>query len=158
VRQSWVRPYSPGRGRWLVIAWEAAALAFLTWTTIRLFDLTGPGVRVLSAILTVVWLAGSVRILRMGVYVAPERLLIRGLLHSRILCWRDVAQVRLHRATHKIGRWEVESGMTVLIEGRDGVTVNTELWAQGIDFHARPTEFHALYQDLRNRHLAARSA
>ena len=158
MHQSWVRPYSPGRGRWLVIAWEAAALAFLTWTTIRLFDLTGPGVRVLSAVLTAVWLVGSVRILRMGVYVAPERLLIRGLVRSRILRWHDVAQVRLHRATHKIGRWEVESGMTVLIENRDGVTVNTELWAQGIDFHSRPTVFQAVYRELRNRHLAARSA
>src|SRR3954452_13189763 len=38
VDDAWVRPYTPGRGRWLVIAWEAAALGLLAWTTIQQFD------------------------------------------------------------------------------------------------------------------------
>src|SRR5690242_2278598 len=45
VEETWTRPYSPGPGRWLVIGWEAAALAMLAWATIRQFDLTGHGVK-----------------------------------------------------------------------------------------------------------------
>jgi len=45
--------------------------------------------------------------------------------------------------------------MTVLIERRDGSVVNTELWAQGIDFHRRPHAFREVYHYLRNRHLSA---
>ena len=48
--------------------------------------------------------------------------------------------------------------MTVLIERRDGSTVNTELWAQGVDFHSRPKVFRAVYHELRDRHLAATAA
>ena len=158
MSDAWVRPYTPGTGRWLVIAWEAAALGLLAWSTIEQFELTGHGVRIVACALAALWVVGTGRILQMGAYVAPEGVLIRGLLRSRTMHWRDVAQVRLHKATHKIGRWEIESGLTVLIECRDGSTVNTELWAQGIDFHSRPTVFRAVYHELRNRHLAARSA
>jgi hypothetical protein len=48
--------------------------------------------------------------------------------------------------------------MTVLIERRDGSTVNTELWAQGVDFHSRPKVFRAVYHELRERHSAAVNA
>jgi hypothetical protein len=72
--------------------------------------------------------------------------------------WHDIANVRLHKATHRIGSWEIESGMTVLIERRDGSTVNTELWAQGVDFHSRPKVFRAVYHELRERHSAAAKA
>ena len=50
---------------------------------------------------------------------------------------------------------DVESGLTVLIERCDGSTVNTELWAQGVDFHSPPKVFRAVYRELRDRHLAA---
>ena len=33
----WVRPYTPGRGRLVVAAWELGALAFLQETTVSLF-------------------------------------------------------------------------------------------------------------------------
>lgn len=158
MSDAWVRPYTPGTGRWLVIAWEAAALGLLAWTTVQQFDLTGRGVRVVACALAAVWVIGTGRILQMGAYVGPDGLLIRGLVRSRAMRWRDVAHVRLHQATHKIGRWEIQSGLTVVIECRDGSTVNTELWAQGIDFHSRPTVFRAVYQELRNRHLAAGNA
>jgi hypothetical protein len=157
VSDAWVRPYTPSIGRWLVIVWEAAALSLLAWSTIQQFDLTGRGVRIVACMLTAVWVVGTSRIMQTGAYVGADGLLIRGLLRSRTLRWRDVAHVRLHKATHKIGRWEIESGMTVLIECRDGSTVNTELWAQGIDFHSRPTVFRAVYHELRNRHLTARA-
>ncbi len=151
----WIRPYSPGPGRWLVIGWEAVAFGLLGWASIGLFELTGVGVRVLAVLMAVIWVVGGWRILEMGVYVSPGALRIRGLLRSRTMRWEDVAHVRLHRHTNKIGRWEIEGGMTVLIERRDGSTVNTELWAQGVDFHRRPQVFRDVYHELRNRHLAA---
>jgi hypothetical protein len=151
----WVRPYTPGTGRWLVIGWEAVALTLLAWTTIRQFDLTGHGIRVLACTIAAIWVIGAWRILQMGAYVGPAGLRIRGLLRSRTMHWQEIAHVRLHRAVHKVGPWEIESGMTVLIERRDGSTVNTELWAQGVDFHSRPKVFQAVYHELRNRHLAA---
>jgi len=138
-----------------VIAWEAVALGLLAWATIRQFDVTGIGVRVLSCVVAAAWVVGAWRIVRLGVYVGADGLCIRGLLRSRTMSWRDIAHVRLHRATHRLGRWEIESGMTVLLDRCDGGTVNTELWAQGVDFHARPTVFRAVYQEIRTRHSAA---
>jgi len=155
VNETWERPYQPGAGRWLVIAWEVMALALLAWTTVRKFGLTGSGVRVVAGVLAVVWVIGAWRILRMGVYVGAGGLRIRGLLRSRTMRWQDVEQVRLHKATHRLGPWEIESGVTVVIERRNGSTVNTELWAQGVDFHSRPAVFRAVYHELRSRHLAA---
>ena len=153
-----MRPYTPGTGRWLVIGWEAVALGLLGWTTVQQFDLTGHGIRVLAGVLAAVWVVGAWRILQMGAYVGPDGLHIRGLLRSRTMRWREVAHVRLHKATHRVGPWEIESGMTVLIERRDGTTVNTELWAQGVDFHSRPKVFRAVYHELRDRHSAAVNA
>jgi hypothetical protein len=158
VSDTWTRPYTPGTGRWLVIGWEAVALTLLGWTSVRQFDLTGHGARVLAGVLAAAWVLGVWRILQMGAYVGADGLRIRGLLRSRTLRWSDIAHVRLHKATHRVGRWEIESGLTVLIERRDGGVVNTELWAQGVDFHSRPTVFRAVYHELRNRHLAASRA
>ncbi|BEL10335.1 hypothetical protein Q0Z83_085260 [Actinoplanes sichuanensis] len=154
----WVRPYPPGVGRWLVIIWEAVALALLTWASIRQFDLIGHGVRAIAVVLAAVWVIGAWRIIQHGVYVSSEGVLIRGLLRSRILRWREIAGVHLHQATHRVGRWELQRDTTVLIERHDGATVNTELWAQGVDFHARPKLFRAVYQEIRNRHRAAGKA
>ena len=151
----WVRPYSPGTGRWLVIGWEAVAFGLLGWASIGLFELTGIGVRILAVLMAAIWVLGGWRILEMGVYVGPAGLRIRGLLWSRTLRWSEIAHVRLHKHSHKIGSWELQAGMTVLIERRDGRTVNTELWAQGVDFHSRPQVFRDVYRELRERHLAA---
>jgi len=153
--EDWVRPYQPGSGRWLVIAWEAMAFALLGWSSVGLFGVEGRGITVLAAALAAVWVVGGWRIVEMGVYVRPDGLQIRGLLWSRRLRWEEIRHVRLHRHTNKVGRWEIEGGMTVLIERRDGSMVDTELWAQGIDFHNRPHLFREVYHDLRDRHLAA---
>ena len=152
MHQNWTRPYPPGSGRWLIIAWEAAALALLAWATIRQFELSGTGVTLVGCAIAALWVVGAHRILRMGAYVGAQGLRIHGLLRSRTTYWRDIDHLRLHRATHRVGPWEFESGMTVLIERHDGSTVNTELWAQGVDFHARPSLFRAVYQELRARH------
>jgi hypothetical protein len=158
VSDTWTRPYTPGTGRWLVIGWEAVALGILGWTSVGQFDLTGQGIRVLAGVLAAVWVIGAWRILQVGAYVSADGLRICGLLRSRTLRWQQIRHVRLHKATHRLGPWEIESGMTVLIERRDGATVNTELWAQGVDFHSRPKVFRAVYDELRNRHLAAVNA
>jgi hypothetical protein len=157
VEETWSRPYTPGPGRWLVIGWEAAALSLLAWATIRQFDLTGHGVKLVACALAALWVLGAHRILLMGAYVGATGLRIHGLLRSRTMRWGDVSHVRLHKATHRVGPWKIESGMTVLIERRDGRMVNTELWAQGVDFHSRPTLFRAVYQELRSRHLQAQN-
>jgi hypothetical protein len=158
VPETWERPYEPGVGRWLVIAWEAVALALLGWSTVRKFDLTVSGIRIVAGVMLAVWVIGAWRILRMGVYAGAEGVLIRGLARSRTLRWEEVAHVHLHKATHRLGPWEIESGLTVLIERRDGSMVNTELWAQGVDFHSRPRVFRAVYQQLRSLHLSARTS
>ena len=155
--ETWTRPYTPGPGRWLVIAWEAAALAFLGWATVRQFELTGPGAKLLACVMAAVWVIGAHRILQMGAYVGSRGVRIHGLLRSRTLSWQDVSHVRLHRATHRLGPFEIESGMTVLIDRHDGSTINTELWQKGVDFHARPSLFRAVYQELRSRHQAAQN-
>lgn len=138
-----------------MIAWEAVALGLLGWTTVEHFGLAGHGIRFLAAVIAVAWVVGGWRILQLGVYVGPAGLRIRGLFRSRTLRWSEIAHVRLHRHSHKIGGWELQAGMTVLIERRDGTTVNTELWAQGVDFHSRPQVFRDVYRELRERHLAA---
>lgn len=155
VGHEWVRPYTPGTGRWLVIGWEALALGLLGWTTVEQFGLAGHGIRVLATVIATVWVVGGWRIREMGVYVGPAGVRIRGLLRTRTMRWADIAHVRLHRHTHKIGKWKLDAGMTVLIERRDGTVANTQLWAQGVDFHSRPHLFRAVYQELRERHLAA---
>ncbi|GAA2618430.1 PH domain-containing protein [Paractinoplanes durhamensis] len=156
--ETWTRPYTPGPGRWLVIAWEAAALAFLAWVTIRQFELSGHGVKLVACTLAALWVLGAYRILQMGAYVGAAGLRLHGLLRSRTLSWHDITHVRLHRATHRMGPFEIESGMTVVIDRRDGSTINTELWAKGVDFHARPSLFRAVYQELRSRHREAQNA
>ncbi|WP_306210535.1 PH domain-containing protein [Actinoplanes sp. RD1] len=154
----WNRPYSPGSGRWLVIGWEAVAFGLLAWASVDLFGISGAGLHVLAMVTAAVWVVAGWRILEMGVYVRPAGLQIRGLLRSRTLRWDEIAHVRLHRHTNKIGRFEIEGGLTVLIERRDGSYVNTELFAQGIDFHRRPHVFREVYHELRDRHLAAASS
>jgi hypothetical protein len=155
VGENWIRPYTPGNGRWLVIVWEALALLFLTWATVEQFDLIGHGMRAVAGVLAVLWVIGSWRIMQHGVYVSAEGVLIRGLFRSRVVPWHEIEGVRLHKASQRLGRWEIDNGMTVVIERHDGATVNTELWAQGVDFHSRPKLFRAVYQEIRNRHLAA---
>ena len=157
VDEIWTRPYSPGPGRWLVIAWEAAALAFLAWVTVRQFDLSGHAIKLVACTLAAVWVIGAHRIMQMGAYVGATGLRIHGLVRSRTMPWREVANVRLHKGTQRVGPWQFETGMTVLIERRDGSFVNTELWAKGVDFHARPSLFRAVYQELRSRHAASQN-
>jgi hypothetical protein len=157
VDQTWTRPYPPGPGRWLVIAWEAAALALLAWATIRQFELTGHGIKLVSCAIAALWVLGAHRILQMGAYVGATGLKVHGLLRSQTTHWRDIANVRLHRATHRLGPWKIENGTTVLVERHDGKVLNTELYSQGIDFHARPSLFRAVYHDLRTRHQEAQT-
>jgi hypothetical protein len=158
VRSAWVRPYAPGRGRWLIIAWELGGLALVDWTTVRLFELAPRPAAMLTAALALLWLVGSWRIARMGVYVSEYGVRTRGVIGSRTLRWTQIEHITLDQVVYRIGGLRVSSGTTVVIKCRDGVWVNTSLWVQGIDFHARPHVFREVYHGLRERHSAALAA
>lgn len=155
MNYAWHRPYTPGRGRWLIIGWELAGLASVAWTTIRLFDLVGTDAWVVTGALAVAWLVGSWRILRMGVYLSEYGVRIRGLLGSRTLRWTEIDQIAVEAPVYRFGVVRVPAGMTVLIRHRTGEFVNTSLWSQGIDFHSRPRLFREVYGLLCERHTAA---
>lgn len=155
---AWMRPYAPGRGRWLVIAWELGGLAFAGWTTTRLFDLESGPAWLLAGTLGLMWLVGSWRILRIGVYVSEYGVRIRGLVSSRTLRWTEIDSFTLDQVISRFGGFELPRETTVRIRCRDGRVVSTPLWAQGIDFHSRPHAFREVLQGLRERHVAAQTA
>lgn len=154
----WTRPYAAGRGRWLVITWELGGLVFFGWSTVRLFDLGPRTTAVLAAALAVLWLLGSWRILRIGVYVSGYGVQIRGLIASRTLRWTEIDSFALDEVVRRLGGFELPRETTVLVLLRDGRWVKTPLWAQGIDFHGRPDVFGAVYHGLRERLLATQLA
>jgi hypothetical protein len=141
----------------LIIGWELGGLAFVHWTTVRLFDLTSSHAWALAGILGALWLLGSFRILRMGVYVSAYGVRIRGLVGTRTLRWTEIAEFALDQPVYRIpfGAVLVPAGLTVLIRRHSGEYVNTSLWAQGIDFHQRPRVFREVYGLLRERHSHA---
>jgi hypothetical protein len=141
-----------------VIGWELGGFGFVAWTTARLFDLGPRPAGVLLGALAVLWLAGSWRILRMGVYVSGYGVRVRGVVRSRTLRWTDIESFALHHVVHRFGGFELTSGATVLIERQGGRTVRTSLWAEGIDFHAQPGLFRSVYDGLRERHRTALTA
>jgi hypothetical protein len=152
-----VRPYSPGRGRWLIIAWELGGLALLLWSTVRIYELGPRAAGWLGGALVLLWLAGSWRILRLGVYVSDHGVLVRGLVGSRVLPWSRIDRIAVDDVVHRVAGFEIPSGRTVVISCRDGEAVNTPLWAHGIDFRFRPGVFRQVYQGLRAHHAAARA-
>lgn len=128
------------------------------WTTVRLFELTPRAVVALTAGLVVLWLLGSWRIARMGVYVSEYGVRIRGLIGSRTLRWTQIQHITLDQVAYRLGRVRVPSGTTVVIKCWNGTWINTSLWVQGVDFHARPHAFRDVYHGLRERHAAALAA
>jgi hypothetical protein len=158
VTTRWRRPYSPGPGRWIVVAWEMFGLALFGWTTERVLRpglaLSPAGVAVLVAGLIAVWLLASYRILRMGVYVSDHGVRVYGLVSVRTLGWSEVDRIIVRDTRHRIGRLRVAGGLSVQLEPHVGTPVETTLWAEGIDFAFRRHAFHAAYRELR-QHLTA---
>jgi hypothetical protein len=131
----------------VIIVWEAVALLYLHWATVRLFEIGALASIILGAAFLVLWLVGSWQIKRMGVYVNDTGVRVRGLVFSRTLPWSRVERIIVRDA--RIG------GRQVVIDLNDGRTVKTSLWEQGIDFHNRRALFRAVCQELRERHRSA---
>ncbi len=138
-----------------MIVWEFGSLAFLGWTATRTFGLSPAGGALVAWALTALWLVGSWQILRMGVYVGPAGIRIRGLLGIRTLRWAAVERIVVERRTARL--LGIEMGLNVVIEYAGG-RISTPLWAEGIDFHRRRPAFHALCRELRARHAHAAAA
>ncbi|WP_033339223.1 hypothetical protein [Catenuloplanes japonicus] len=153
MKTHWTRPYPPGGGRWLVIAWEAASITGLGWTSDRLFGFDTRATVIFSIILAVAWAVGAFRIARMGVYVSDLGVQVRGLFWTRTVRWAAIDRFRMQDVTYRVGAFRIPSGLTVLIDRHDGTEIKTELWAQGVDFHSRPGLFRQVFHDLRERHI-----
>ncbi|GAA4605495.1 hypothetical protein BJY16_005411 [Actinoplanes octamycinicus] len=147
----WARAYRPARARWGVIAWEAAGLAYLHGTTVRLFDLDADGSIPLAVVLLLTWIAGSWQVVRMGVYLRAGAVRIRGVMRTRTIPFADIAEVSVEDVVHRVGPLRVPSGRTVFLVLRDGTRVNTAMWQRGLDFHHRPRLFREVCRELRDR-------
>lgn len=135
-----------------MIAWEAASITALGWTSDRLFGFGPTATLVFALILAVAWAIGAFRIARMGVYVSDAGVRVRGLFWTRTVRWDAIDRFRMQDVTYRVGAFRIPSGMTVLIDRHDGSEIKTELWAQGVDFHSRPGLFRQVFHDLRERH------
>ena len=151
MNAEWSRAYPPSTGRWVVIAWEAAGLTYLHWTTVRLFTLGDATGWLLAAALAVTWAAGSWQVARMGLYLSDAALRIRGVFRTRTIPWPSIAAVTVEDVTYRAGPLPVPAGRTVMLTLRDGTRLNTAMWRRGMDFHNRPQMFHSVCQELPSR-------
>ncbi|GAA4949796.1 PH domain-containing protein [Actinoplanes utahensis] len=149
--EDWVRAWQPARARWAVVVWEAFGLAYLHWTTARLFDLGTDAAVLLAALFLLVWAAGSWQVARMGVYFSEHAVRVRGVLRTRTVPWADVDGVFVDEVVHRAGPLRIPAGKTVFLALRDGGRVNTAMWEQGLEFHHRPQLFREVCRQLRQR-------
>ena len=141
-----------------MVAWELFGLALFGWSTEQVlrpsWALTPLGITLLVVGLFAIWVLGSQRILRMGVYVNDHGVRVKQILGSQTVPWSDVERITVRDTRHTWGRFQVSGGLSVQIELHEGGPVETTLWAEGIDFAFRRHAFHAAYRELRS-HLAA---
>ena len=157
MSRSWQRPYQPGQGRLYVIVWEALALALFYWTTVRLFSLGSPARAGLAGLVVLAWLAAAWRIRVIGVYVGPQAVRIRGMFSTRTLTWPQIDQVVVEPAGGTVPWLRKPADRMVTLHLADARRVGTTLFANGIDFHARPGEFQRVAAHLRHCHAATRA-
>jgi hypothetical protein len=155
--REWVRPYTPSRGRLVVAAWEAGALASLQRSPVDLFHLEPVSVP-LAVALFVLWVALCWRLAVLGVYTSPRGVLIRGLLTRRTIAWADIQRITVDDSSFTVGRRVVPLGRAIRFDMRDGTRVNSTLHADGIDFRFRRHLFKRLHEELRRRHSLATDA
>ena len=147
----WVRAYPPSPARWGVVVWEAAGLAYLHWTTVRLFGPREDAGWVLAVTFALVWAVGSWQVVRMGLYLRTDALRIRGVLRTRTVPWSAIEAVTVEDVVYRAGPCRIPAGKTVILILRRGDCVNTAMWERGMDFHRRPQVFRAVYRELRRR-------
>ncbi|MFI1993031.1 PH domain-containing protein [Actinoplanes sp. NPDC020271] len=155
--EEWARAYQPARARWAVIVWEAAGLAYLHWTTARLFGLGADLSVALAVVFALVWVVGSWQVLRMGVYVSEHAVRVRGVVRTRTIPWAEIDGVAVDDVVQRVGPLRVPAGRTVVLALRGGGQVDTAMWERGLDFHHRPQLFRDVCRELRDRVPAAHS-
>jgi hypothetical protein len=148
---AWVRAYPPSPARWGVVAWEAAGLAYLHWTTVRLFGLREDAGWVLAVTFALAWAAGSWQVVRMGVYLSTDALRIRGILRTRTVPFEAIEAVTVEDVVYRAGPCHVPAGKAAILILRRGGRVNTTMWERGMDFHRRPQMFRTVCRELRRR-------
>ncbi|MFK0159300.1 hypothetical protein ACIQVL_33340 [Streptomyces sp. NPDC090499] len=143
-RHRWRRPYRPGPWRvggsalWLLLA------SFVLFAAVAL-ALTGS----LSSAVTVICIAlliiaAALRILRMGVWVSAHGVRQVGLLYTRTVPWKRVAEVR---TTQQPVRWlglpRTVQGQALTLVRKDRAPADTEplLTTHGMDFVGRASAF-----------------
>jgi hypothetical protein len=152
---NWRRPYRTGAGRWMVALWEAGALILLHRTTVDLYHLTSSSRLLIALAFAIMWVALCIRLTRLGLFVAPGGIQIRGLVTRRTIRWHEVERIVVDRAHHQWLGLRIPSGRTAIIELHNGERVNSSLWADGIDFKFSPAGFRQACADLRREHASA---
>lgn len=151
MNAEWARAYPPSPARWGVVAWEAAGLAYLHWTTVRLFGLPHDAGWLLALTFALAWAAGSWQVLQMGMYLSADALRIRGVFRTRTVRWSTIRAAAVEDVAYRIGPYRLPAGKTVVLILQEGNRVNTAMWAQGMDFYRKPQMFRTVYSELRRR-------
>ncbi|MEU9341702.1 hypothetical protein AB0D74_10840 [Streptomyces sp. NPDC048278] len=143
-RDRWRRPYRPGPWRvggaalWLLLA------SFVLFAAVAL-ALTGS----LSSAATVLGIAlliiaAALRILRMGVWVSAHGVRQVGLLYTRTVPWKQVAEVRTaQQPVRWLGLPRTVQGQALTLVRKDRAPAETEplLTTHGMDFVGRASAF-----------------
>ncbi|MFI9243338.1 hypothetical protein ACIGXF_12190 [Streptomyces sp. NPDC053086] len=140
----WRRPYRPGPWRVGTAALGLLLASFVLFGAV-LITLTGSvssGGAVLVAGLAIV--AGSLRLLRMGVWVSRHGLRRTGFLLTRTLPWARVLSVRtVQQPVRWLGLPRTVQGQALALVRRDRPAEDTPplLTTHGLDFVGRPVGF-----------------
>jgi hypothetical protein len=138
----WQRPYRPGPWRVAIAALTLLIAAYMLISAVIIAvagTMDGAGATVIGAVLTISF---ALRLLRMGIWVSPRGLRRVGLLMTRTLRWREVAQVSTVQQPVKwLGLPRSVQGQALRIQPRRGEPLRTLLTDHNTDFLGRPEAF-----------------
>ncbi|GAB2629954.1 membrane protein [Streptomyces capparidis] len=140
--QQWVRPYRPGPCRVGVAALALVAASFLLFGALvtAMSGAVSAAGTILGCALALV--AGTVRMLRVGIWVSDRGLRQVAPLRTVTLPWDRVAAVRTsQQPVRLLGLPRTVQGQAVLVTRSDGSVMTTLLTDHSADFLARPEAF-----------------